>query len=71
MSVRLTCPEKQTRLVFIEHGFSGDKNQPHMKILEEQFSKRGYFVVNIDAIDSLNKSESSQQGASFRTRSPS
>jgi predicted alpha/beta-fold hydrolase len=65
MSVRLTRPENKTGLAFIEHGFSGDKNERYMQILEEELSSRGYFVVNIDAIDSLNESESSRQGANF------
>lgn len=65
MSVRLTMSDKIRNLAFIEHGFSGDKNENHMIILEEELSKRGYMVVNIDAIDSLNESESSPKGASF------
>lgn len=51
MSVRLTMPDKMSKLAFIEHGLSGDKNENHMVILEEELSKRGYMVVNVDAID--------------------
>jgi pimeloyl-ACP methyl ester carboxylesterase len=65
MSVRLTRPEIKTALAFIEHGFSGDKDERHMQVLEEELSKRGYMVINIDAIDSLNASESSSKGITF------
>jgi len=65
MSVRITIPEKQTGLAFLEHGFTGNKNENHMLILEEEFTKRGYVVVNLDATDSLNESESSSGGITF------
>ncbi|MDR2902835.1 MAG: hypothetical protein LBU87_07030 [Lactobacillales bacterium] len=65
MSIRLTIPENKTGLAFIEHGFTGDKNERHMQILEEELSNHGYFVVNIDATNSLNESDSSPEGASF------
>lgn len=65
MSVRITIPDKITKLAFIEHGLSGDKDENHILILEDELSKRGYVVVNLDAIDSLNASETSQDGITF------
>ncbi|MDR1027235.1 MAG: NUDIX domain-containing protein [Rickettsiales bacterium] len=65
ISLRFTRPETQTGLAFILHGFSGDKDQREMRALEEEFSKRGYMVANIDATNSLNASEWTPAGASF------
>lgn len=65
MSIRITNPDNADKLAFIEHGFSGYKDENHMLILEEELAKRGYVVVNIDAVDSLNESESSDIGTTF------
>ncbi|MDD4556044.1 MAG: alpha/beta hydrolase [Alphaproteobacteria bacterium] len=65
ISIRLTVPEKATKLAFLEHGFSGCKDERHMVVLEEKFSKQDYIVVNFDAVDSLNDSESSSEGITF------
>lgn len=56
-----TC-ENNSKLVFLEHGLSSRKEYPHMQVLEEVFSEFGYNVVNIDATNSLNESESSSEG---------
>lgn len=65
MSIRITIPSEAHKLAFLEHGFSGDKNEPHMLIAEDELIKNGYIVVNMDAINSLNESDSSPEGASF------
>lgn len=62
MSIRLNINANNTKLVFLEHGLSSRKEYPHMQVLEEVFSEFGYNVVNMDATNSLNESESSEEG---------
>ncbi len=62
MSVRLNIENENSKLIFLEHGLSSRKEYPHMQVLEEVFSSFGYNVVNIDATNSLNESESSEEG---------
>ena len=59
MAVRLNIDEKNTKLVFLQHGLSSRKEYPHMLVLEECFSNFGYNVVNFDATNSINESGSS------------
>jgi len=60
--LRLNINELNTKLVFLEHGLSSRKEYPHMQVLEDVFSEFGYNVVNMDATNSLNESESSDEG---------
>ena len=62
MSIRLNVNDENTKLVFLEHGLSSRKEYPHMQVLEEVFSEFGYNVINMDATNSLNESESSDEG---------
>lgn len=62
MAVRVNIDENNTKLVFLQHGLSSRKEYPHMLVLEECFSKFGYNVVNFDATNSINESESSSEG---------
>lgn len=62
MSIRLNIKNENTKLVFLEHGLSSRKEYPHMQVLEDVFSEFGYNVINIDATNSLNESESSDEG---------
>lgn len=65
LSLRLTFPPNATRLVFLQHGFSGNKNEPHILITEEELANNRYIVVNIDASNSLNDSGASIIGPTF------
>lgn len=65
MALRVTTNPNADKLVFLEHGLGARKEYPHMLVLEEEFSKHGYNVVNIDATDSLNASDSSRGGVTF------
>ena len=65
MALRVTINEKNDKLVFLLHGIGARKEYPHMLVLEEEFAKHGFNVVNIDATDSLNASESSRGGVTF------
>ena len=60
--LRLNTNEENTKLVFLEHGLSSRKEYPHMQVLEDVFSEFGYNVINMDATNSLNESESSIEG---------
>lgn len=62
ISLQLTIDDKNTKLVFLEHGLGARKEYPHMQVLEEVFAEFGYNVVNIDATNSLNESENSEEG---------
>lgn len=62
MSVRVRISEANNKLVFLEHGLSARKEYPHMLVLEEEFAKKGYNVINFDATNALNESESSEKG---------
>lgn len=62
MSIRLNINNENTKLVFLEHGLSSRKEYPHMQVLENVFSEFGYNVINIDATNSINESESSDEG---------
>lgn len=62
MSIQLNVNDENKKLVFLEHGLSSRKEYPHMQVLEEVFSEFGYNVINIDATNSLNESESSEEG---------
>ena len=62
MSIRLNINNENTKLVFLEHGLSSRKEYPHMQVLEDVFSEFGYNVINIDATNSINASESSDEG---------
>ncbi len=65
MAVRLNVDKKRNKLAFLEHGLGARKEYPHMLVLEEFFAKNGYNVVNLDATNSLNASESSAEGITF------
>ncbi len=65
MALRVTTDESNDKLVFLQHGLGARKEYPHMLVLEQEFAKHGYNVVNIDATDSLNESESSRGGVTF------
>lgn len=62
MAVRLNVNDENKKLVFLEHGLSSRKEYPHMQVLEDVFSEFRYNVINIDATNSLNESESSEEG---------
>ncbi|MCL2439045.1 MAG: alpha/beta hydrolase [Alphaproteobacteria bacterium] len=63
MSIRLTIGGGN--LVFLLHGMSGNKDQTHMLVLEQEFARRGYTVVNLDTLDGHNEAESSPIGLTF------
>ncbi len=69
MAVRLNNDENNSKLIFLQHGLSARKEYPHMLVLEEMFSKAGYNVVNFDATNSLNESESSKEGITLSSHS--
>ena len=62
MAIRVSVSRENNKLVFLEHGLSARKEYPHMLVMEEEFVKHGYNVVNFDATNSLNESESSKAG---------
>ena len=62
MAIRLNVNDGNTNLVFLEHGLGARKEYPHMQVLEDVFSEFGYNVINIDATNSLNESENSDEG---------
>ncbi len=65
MAINLNINRDNNKLVFLLHGLSSRKEYPHMQVLENEFAYHGYNVVNIDATNSLNESESSKEGFTF------
>ena len=65
MALRLSVNKEYKKLAFLIHGLSSRKEYPHMLVMEEVLFKHGYNVVNIDATNSLNASESSEEGITF------
>ena len=62
MAVRLNINPNNNKLIFLEHGLGSWKEYPHMLVMEDVFARNGYNVVNFDATNSLNESESSENG---------
>ena len=62
IAIRLSVDSKNDKLVFLMHGLGARKEYPHMLVMEEVFFQDGYNVVNIDMLDSLNESDSSEKG---------
>lgn len=65
MEVRVNWSPERNKCVFLEHGLGARKEYPHMLVLEEVFAEYGYNVVNLDATNSLNASDSSEGGVTF------
>ncbi len=65
MAIRLNVSAERNKLVFLEHGLGARNDYPHMLVMEEVFAKNGYNVVNLDACDSNNKSDKSEEGITF------
>ena len=66
MAIKLNISPERNKLVFLLHGLGARKEYPpHMLVMEEFFARKGFNVVNIDATDSINESESSEEGVSL------
>lgn len=65
MALRISSIPENKKLVFLIHGVSSRKEYPHMLVMEEMFLKNGYNVVNMDATNSLNTSDSDEKGITF------
>ena len=65
LCVQLTLSPNADKLVFLQHGLSCRKEYPHMAVMEKLFAEHGYNVVNFDASNSLNESESSPESITF------
>lgn len=65
MAVRVNWSPERDKCVFLEHGIGARKEYPHMLVMEEVFAEHGYNVINFDATNSLNASDSSEEGITF------
>lgn len=63
--VRISKDNTSNKLAFIQHGFSGSKDEKHLIILEKKLVSKGYCVVNFDSVNSINESDSSKEGITF------
>lgn len=52
-------------LVFIEHGFTGHKDEPQIKIIGKTFANEGYSVVLFDVTNSTGESGNNTRGTRF------
>lgn len=62
MALRISIEPENKKLVFLMHGLGARKEYPHMLVLEEEFLKKGYNVINIDTTNSNNASDVSDKG---------
>lgn len=65
LSIRITKSNNSNKLAIIEHGLSGCKDEKHILILEDELSKAGYTVINMDATNSINESDKTTEGLTF------
>lgn len=52
-------------VVFIEHGFTGHKDEPQIQIIAETFIKQGFTTILFDATSSTGESGTSDDGVTF------
>jgi pimeloyl-ACP methyl ester carboxylesterase len=55
--VEISAPEKSIGLVFMQHGVSGCKEEPHIIAIRDTFNANNYTVVSIDSSHGLGDSE--------------
>ncbi len=65
IALRISTFPDNKKLAFLLHGQGSRKEYPHMLVMEEMFLKNGFNVINIDATNSLNESDSSPDGITF------
>lgn len=56
---------ESSKLVFIEHGLGGFKEQPHLQALESVFSQNGFTTVLFDTTNSIGESEGQYEKATL------
>lgn len=57
ITVRVDGDLSSDKLVFITHGLSGSKDQPHIEGMRNAFKDAGYSVVSFDTTNSFGESE--------------
>ena len=57
--------KKPRGLVFVMHGLSGFKEQPHIQIIAEAFKERGYTVVRFDTTNTFGESDGNPEEATI------
>ena len=65
LAINLLTDDSFDKLVFLMHGLGARKDYPHMQVMEDIFFKHGFNVVNIDATNSNNNSDKSEEGITF------
>lgn len=58
-------PTEEKGLIFIQHGLTGYKEQPHIRRIAEVFNRKGFVAVRFDATNSLGESGSDKEGFRF------
>lgn len=53
----ITKPDNPLSLVFLQHGVSGCKDEPHIQTINDTFYNNGYIVVSIDSSHGFGESE--------------
>lgn len=65
LAINLSTDKTFDKLVFLMHGLGARKDYPHMQVMENIFFKHGFNVVNIDATNSNNNSDKSEESITF------
>jgi len=63
IAVLLERSENQKGLVFVMHGLSGFKEQPHIAAFAASFKEKGYTVVRFDTTNTLGESDGKYEDA--------
>ena len=59
--------ENQRELVFVMHGYSGAKEQPHIQTIADAFKEKEYTVVRFDTTNSVGESDGRLEDATAST----
>lgn len=57
--------ENQKGLVFVIHGLSGNKEQPHIQTIAQAFSEKDYTVVRFDTTNTFGESDGKLEDATI------
>lgn len=55
--IEITKPKNPAGLVFLQHGVSGCKEEPHIQTIRDQFLNNDYIVVSIDSTNGFGASD--------------
>jgi alpha-beta hydrolase superfamily lysophospholipase len=67
ISLLLEISDNQKGIVFIVHGYTGFKEQEHIKTFAESFIEKGYTSIRLDTTNSINESDGKNEDGTATT----